>query len=75
MRTNKSSLRAWIDLPSPWAAEPFIQAARTKGASLRHPRVFATPERNIRASLIAPTTHEDLRRELSVLADLLLNRT
>ncbi|RXG84466.1 PLP-dependent aminotransferase family protein [Bradyrhizobium vignae] len=79
LRTNKSSLHVWIDLPSPWTAEPFIQAARTKGVILRHPRVFATPgtnvEHNIRASLIAPSTHEDLRRGLSVLATLLLSRT
>ncbi|MFK4492458.1 PLP-dependent aminotransferase family protein [Bradyrhizobium sp. USDA 336] len=79
MRTNKSSLHVWIDLPSPWTAEPFIQAARTKGVILRHPGVFATlgvnVEHNIRASLIAPSTHEDLRRGLSVLAALLLSRT
>nr|WP_236000012.1 PLP-dependent aminotransferase family protein [Bradyrhizobium uaiense] len=78
MRTNDSSLHVWIDLPPRWTAEPFVQAARTKGVGLRHPRVFATPgievEHNIRVSLVAPETHEDLRRGLTILAALLLDR-
>ncbi|WP_407151188.1 PLP-dependent aminotransferase family protein [Bradyrhizobium sp. ORS 86] len=78
MRTHRSSLHVWIDLPPPWTIEAFIQAAAGKSVTLRHPRVFATSgtdiKGHIRASLIAPSTHEGLRRGLRVIADLLAGR-
>src|SRR5262249_6386202 len=79
MHTNRSSLHISIDLPPNWTIEAFIQAAAGRRVILRHPRVFATPgteiEGNIRVSLIAPSTHDDLRQGLQILAGLLRCRT
>ncbi|XSC42518.1 PLP-dependent aminotransferase family protein [Bradyrhizobium sp. RDT10] len=78
MHTNRSSLHIWLDLPPNRTIEAFIQTAASNGVALRHPRVFAIPgteiESNVRVSLIAPSTHEDLRQGLKVLADLLIGR-
>lgn len=78
MHTTRSSLHLWIDVPSNWTIESFIQTADRKGVGLRHPRVFAVSPTEIidkiRVSLIAPSTHDRLRQGLRVLADLLTDR-
>lgn len=78
MHTNRSSLHAWIDLPSSWTIEDLVDAAAESGVALRHPKVFATPGTEIRGhlrlSMIAPVTHADLREGLSRVSTLLKSR-
>ena len=66
------------DVPASWTIEKLVDAAAKTGVTLRHPGVFAVPgtdiNANIRLSLIAPRSDDDLRLGLQKVADLIRSR-
>ncbi|RVG26262.1 PLP-dependent aminotransferase family protein [Sinorhizobium meliloti] len=64
VHSHHSSLHIWVDLPARWTIHSFVEAAGAEGITLRNPAVFATAgfeiTRNIRLSLVAPKSQDDL---------------
>ncbi|RWD42780.1 PLP-dependent aminotransferase family protein [Mesorhizobium sp.] len=64
VHAHHSSLHIWVDLPARWTIETFVEAAGAEGITVRNPAVFATAgfeiTRNIRLSLVAPKSQDDL---------------
>ncbi|HYE00806.1 MAG TPA: PLP-dependent aminotransferase family protein [Alphaproteobacteria bacterium] len=73
--SHPNSHHAWLRLPEPWRREDFITAAAQAGVAVTGADAFivgrnAAPHA-IRLSLCAPQRREDVRRGLTILADLL----
>ena len=65
----------WLDLPEPWRAQDMVGAARERGVSMTSTELFvpgrAETPHAIRISICGTRTHAELRRGLSVVADML----
>ncbi|WP_100216142.1 PLP-dependent aminotransferase family protein [Paraburkholderia hospita] len=70
--TNPESFHLWLPIPAPWTRAEFTTRLRLLGIGVVGSDSFAlgpAPEA-VRLGLGAPTTREDLRRSLQIVADL-----
>ncbi|WP_322884591.1 PLP-dependent aminotransferase family protein (plasmid) [Sinorhizobium medicae] len=75
MRSNPSSLHLWIDLPSQMTVDHMVSAAAARNVLVRHPKVFSSVgndvDGNIRLSVIAPKSHDELREGLHIVREVI----
>jgi len=75
METHPTSYHAWLHLPEPWQAGPFVAEARRRGVAVTPPATFVVSRQSapeaVRVCYGAASNRDDLTRGLRILADLL----
>jgi DNA-binding transcriptional MocR family regulator len=76
--SHRASPHLWLELPEPWRAEAFVEAARARGVLVSPPELFtvgrAAAPHAVRVCLGTPHGREALERGLRILAELLSSR-